>query len=89
MFLLAYLAVVVAGIFGALIGAGLVGVSCRGRCDVPRAIGAFGGGALGAVGVGIVAVLVLRAMTEWRLQGTPLPELTPEDGGEPSPGEDT
>lgn len=65
----AFLAVVVGGLSGALIGFGLVGLDCEGACSTPKGIGAVVGGLLGAVGVAIVAVLVLRALAEWRQGG--------------------
>lgn len=64
-FVLAYLAVVVSGLLGAAIGGGLVDVACRGSCTVNVAIGVIVGAGVGAGGVGVVAVLVLRAMHEW------------------------
>lgn len=68
-FILAYLGVVLAGLLGAAIGGGLVDSMCTpsrgGGCGTPVAVGAIVGGVAGAVGVGIVAVLVLRAMHEW------------------------
>jgi hypothetical protein len=68
--LAAFLAVVVGGLSGAAIGFGLVGIDCTGDCGTPQGIGAIVGGLAGAVGVAIVAVLVLRAMAEWRRGGT-------------------
>jgi hypothetical protein len=65
-FLLAYLGVVLAGLFGGAIGYGLVNVSSTGGTAVEKAIGALVGAIVAAVGVGIVAVLALRAMAEWR-----------------------
>lgn len=65
-FLLAYAAVVVAGLFGAAIGFGLVNVGCTGDCTLEKALGALIGGVGAAIGVGVVAVLALRAMAEWR-----------------------
>ena len=65
-YLLAFGAVVLAGLFGGTIGYGLVDVTCDGRCAIPDALGALVGAAGAAIGVGIVAVLVLRAMSEWR-----------------------
>jgi len=51
----AFAAIVVAGLCGLLIGASLVRIQCS------------GGGVLGASGVAVVAVLVLRAMGEWQV----------------------
>jgi hypothetical protein len=64
-FLIAYLCVVLAGLFGGAIGYGLVDVS-RGSTATESAIGAVVGAAVAAIGVGVVAVLALRAMAEWR-----------------------
>lgn len=41
-------------------------IQCHGRCDGPIGIGAIAGGGAGAGGTGVVAVLTLRAMGEWR-----------------------
>jgi hypothetical protein len=65
-FLLAFLSVVVAGIFGGIIGYGLVDVGCTGSCDTPKLAGTIAGAMIAAGGVGVVAVLVLRAMAEWK-----------------------
>ena len=62
----AFLAVVIGGLSGAAIGYGLVGIDCQGDCETAEGVGALVGGLIGAVGVAVVAVLVLRAMSEWR-----------------------
>jgi len=63
---LAFLAILVGGGAGGLIGYALVDVQCEGSCDVPRALGGGTGAVAAAVGTAVVAVLVLRAMGEWR-----------------------
>jgi len=63
----AFVAIVVAGICGLLIGVSLVRIQCSGDCSTPIGVGALGGGVLGAGGVSVVAVLVLRAMGEWQV----------------------
>jgi len=63
---LAVLGVVVAGIFGALIGWGLADVSQTDASGAVLVVGAAVGAIVAAGGVTIVAVLVLRAMVEWR-----------------------
>ncbi len=68
-FLLAFGAVVLAGILGGIIGYGIADVSSH--SDVSHLLGTFVGSVIGAGGVGIVAVLVLRAMAEWRRQNPP------------------
>jgi hypothetical protein len=65
----AFLAVVVAGLSGAAIGYGLVGIGCTGDCGTVSGVGALLGGLLAAGGVAIVAVLLLRSMAEWRSGG--------------------
>jgi len=41
-------------------------VQCHGQCDTPVGVGVVVGGAAGAGGTGVVSVLTLRAMGEWR-----------------------
>jgi hypothetical protein len=63
---LAFIAILVGGLCGGLIGYGLTDIQCGHDCT--NAAGGFGilGAALGAVGVGVVSILALRAMGEWR-----------------------
>lgn len=69
-YLLAFGAVVLAGIFGAIIGYGVADVGSS--SDVATFLGTLIGAVIGAGGVGVVAVLVLRAMSEWnRIQALP------------------
>ena len=66
-FLLAYAGVIIGGLLGATIGYGVTDIGCHGgNCGGSTAIGAIVGAIIGAVGTGVVAVLVLRAMAEWR-----------------------
>jgi hypothetical protein len=65
-YLLAFLSVVLAGVFGGIIGYGLIDVGCTGNCNTSKVVGTVAGAAIAAIGVGIVAVLVLRAMAEWK-----------------------
>ena len=62
----AFVAIVVSGLLGALIGAGFAGVGCEGDCTVLKGVGALIGAGSGAGGIAVVAVLALRAMAEWR-----------------------
>ena len=62
----AFIAILVAGIAGALIGSALIDLQCSGNCDVPIGLGLLLGGIIGAGGMSIVTVLVLRAAGEWR-----------------------
>jgi len=63
---LAFAAIIVAGICGALIGWSFVDLQCHGNCTVPNGTGSVVGAIIAAVGVAVVAVLVLRAMGEWQ-----------------------
>jgi hypothetical protein len=63
---LAFLAIVVGGVSGALIGFSYADITCHGACGTPKGIGAVVGAGVAAAGVSVVAVLVLRAMGEWR-----------------------
>jgi hypothetical protein len=65
-FLLAFVSVLVAGFFGGVIGYGLADIDCTRSCAGSRLLATVIGAVIGASGVGIVAVLVLRAMSEWR-----------------------
>ena len=62
-YLLTFGAVVLAGILGGIIGFGVADVGSS--SDAARFVGTLLGATIGAAGVGIVAVLVLRAMSEW------------------------
>ena len=63
---LAFVAIIVAGVCGGLIGYAIVDVSCHGSCATPDGLGSLTGAVFAAGGVAVVAVLVLRAMGEWR-----------------------
>lgn len=62
----AFVAILVGGFAGGLIGYTLVELQCEGDCGLPLGIGMFLGTLLAAGGMSIVAVLVLRALGEWR-----------------------
>jgi hypothetical protein len=86
---LAVLAIVVAGLCGGLIGYGIVDLQAT--ADDPPGVDSGGGlgpllgglvgAVLAAVGVAVVAVLVLRAMTEWKT----IEERARAEGREPPP----
>jgi hypothetical protein len=63
---LAFAAILIAGICGALIGWSFVDLQCHGNCTVPDGGGSVVGAVIAAAGVAVVAVLVLRAMGEWK-----------------------
>lgn len=81
--LLAFLAILLAGVCGGLIGFSVTDLQCgndddpadlavgqsppdESGCDTWAGGGAVAGAVVGAGGVAVVSVLVLRAMAEWR-----------------------
>jgi hypothetical protein len=62
----AFTAICLAGVAGGLIGYSLVRLQCDGECGLPFGLGIFAGAVIAAGGMSIVAVLVLRAVGEWR-----------------------
>ena len=64
--ILAFIAILVGGVCGGLIGYGFTDLTCARSCTtVAGGVGVLGA-VLGAVGVGVVAILALRAMAEWK-----------------------
>jgi hypothetical protein len=68
-YVFAFVSVVFAGAFGGIIGYGLVDIACHGSCGAAVIGGLFAGALIAAGGVGVIAVLVLRAMSEWQRGG--------------------
>lgn len=62
----AFVAILVGGLAGGLIGYTLVRLQCDGSCATAKGVGAFVGAVVAATGMSVVAVLVLRAVGEWR-----------------------
>jgi hypothetical protein len=95
--MLAFLAIVLGGVCGGLIGWSVTDLQCGPErragaeavaddddgCDTIAGLGAVVGAVVGAGGVAVVAVLVLRAMAEWRRdldlteEGDPPPDAGP------------
>jgi hypothetical protein len=63
---LAFVAILIGGLCGGLIGYGFADLQCTEECPGLAAGAGVLGAVLGAAGVGVVAVLALRAMGEWR-----------------------
>lgn len=64
--IIAFVAILLGGLAGGLIGFALVDLQCEGDCGVAKGIGLLVGAVLCAGGMAIVGVLALRAMGEWR-----------------------
>lgn len=64
--LLAFGSILLGGLCGGLIGFAFTDLQCSGSCSGLSGLGGLMGAIVGAGGVGIVSVLVLRAMNEWK-----------------------
>lgn len=62
----AFVSILLAGLAGGLIGYSLIDIQCEGDCATPTGIGVLIGAVLSAAGMAVVAVLVMRAIGEWR-----------------------
>ena len=62
----AFVAICLGGLAGGVIGYSLVELQCDGDCALPLGLGILAGAVVAAGGMSIVAVLVMRAMGEWR-----------------------
>ncbi len=81
---LAFASILIGGLLGALIGYGTADLMAE--SSIIAALGAVIGAASGALGVGIVAALTLRAMNEWEVAQHPEDERTIADHlGQDSP----
>jgi hypothetical protein len=64
--IVAFAAICLSGLAGAVIGYSLVSLQCEGDCGAWEGIGLLVGALGAAAGMAVVAVLVMRAMGEWR-----------------------
>jgi hypothetical protein len=84
------LAILAAGAAGGFIGWSYVDLQCDGDCDLATAGGGLLGAVIGAVGVAVVVVLALRAMSEWqtveRRRGPIAPQPPANAGRRQGPG---
>ena len=62
----AFMSILIAGVFGGLIGYALVKVQCSGDCHLQKGLGILIGSLCFAIGMSIIAVLGLRAVGEWK-----------------------
>jgi hypothetical protein len=83
---LAFVAIIVAGLAGGMIGWSFADLQCTGDCGTASGVGAIVGGTTAAVGVAVVAVLALRAMGEWRrIQESAHPDDAPPNASNRNP----
>jgi len=62
----AFAAICLSGLAGALIGYSLIALQCEGDCGLAKGLGLLIGALTAAIGMAVVAVLVMRALGEWR-----------------------
>ena len=62
----AFVAICISGLAGGLIGYSLIRLQCDGDCGLPLGLGILVGAVFAAGGMAVVAVLVMRALGEWR-----------------------
>ncbi len=67
----AFACVLVASVCGGLIGSSVVDLQCTQRCTLGQFSGAVAGSAFCAIGVALIAVLVLRSKGEWEANHEP------------------
>lgn len=82
---IAFVAILVAGAAGAFIGWAFVDLQNDGGSGAAEAVGAVVGAAIAAGGVGVVTVLALRAMNEWRTIQARGGDRPPADRRRPDP----
>ena len=63
---IAFVAILLGGLAGGLIGYALVDLQCDGDCGIAKGVGLLVGAVVCAGGMALVGVLALRAMGEWR-----------------------
>ena len=81
--ILAFVAILLAGVAGGVIGYAFADLQCRGDCTLWTGTGALLGAIIAAAGTAVVVVLTLRAMGEWRTIQAVSPERatrTPDGG---------
>ncbi len=74
---LAFVSILVGGLCGGLIGFAFTDLQCDDGCAVLAGVGGVIGALAGAIGVAVVAVLVLRAMDEWETVKDAKPDSHP------------
>jgi len=69
--MLAFAAILLGGLCGGLIGYGFTDLQCADDCSTLAGGAGLLGAVIGAAGVGVVAILALRAMGEWKTRQPP------------------
>ena len=67
---LAFSAIIIAAVCGGLVGYAVADLQCDGPCGGLSAFAGIVGALISGFGVAVIAVLVLRAMSEWESQAS-------------------
>ena len=67
---LAFAAIIVASVCGCLVGYAVVDLQCVDSCNRYGLLGAVIGSLIASTGTAVIAILVLRAMSEWQDQAS-------------------
>ena len=81
---LAFGSILLGGFCGGLIGFAFTDLQCSGSCTGASGISALIGAIVGAGGVGVVSILALRAMNEWKSKSEPETGPSGEDNQQDS-----
>ena len=81
---MAFGSILLGGLCGGLIGFAFTDLQCSGSCTGASGISALIGAIVGAGGVGVVSILALRAMNEWKSKSEPETGPSGEDNQQDS-----
>ena len=85
---MAFGSILLGGLCGGLIGFAFTDLQCSGSCTGASGISALIGAIVGAGGVGVVSILALRAMNEWRSKSEPEPSANSDKDDHQDPIDD-
>ena len=85
---MAFGSILLGGLCGGLIGFAFTDLQCSNSCTGASGISALIGAIVGAGGVGVVSILALRAMNEWRSKSEPEPSANSDKDDPQDPIDD-
>ncbi|MBC95899.1 hypothetical protein CL649_03420 [bacterium] len=85
---MAFGSILLGGLCGGLIGFAFTDLQCSNSCTGASGISALIGAIVGAGGVGVVSILALRAMNEWRSKSEPEPSANSDKDDQQDPIDD-
>lgn len=82
---MAFGSILLGGLCGGLIGFAFTDLQCSSSCTGASGISALIGAIVGAGGVGVVSILALRAMNEWKSKKEPESDTKTDKGEQQAP----